>query len=395
MRFFKCASICLGISALMASAYIVKQGDTLWDLSDEFLKDPFAWPDLWENNRHIQDPHWIYPGDSIYLGDSIADENIVLQVEKSNKYPCNATVSDSALPKGVGYSVTAVGCDDDGDGRNNDFEDMLGDLRSKDKKNKKKPKLNDTYYYSQRPAPKIFNGYYQLHAPEIYTIDSIKKDKRFFTIRSGEKKEPIIHMPENEVLVRKGKKTSSTLKKGDLVEIIDAKAIDAPAAKGTNFDRFALLRLSGYAKITAIGDTLSRAKIVITFREIRINQSKARLKQPLKTINVTGYTAEKEAKLDSLAIIRYAMDPMLIIGAYAYVLIDKGSAQNYNTGDAVAIWEEDHSDPSLPPHLLGRGIIARAAVNESSVLIREIYSNSRRIETGHKVSVTHRANVAK
>ena len=99
--------------------------------------------------------------------------------------------------------------------------------------------------------------------------------------------------------------------------------------------------------------------------------------------------------MDSLAIIRFAMDPMLIIGAYSYVLIDRGTAQQYNTGDAVAIWEDDHSDPSLPPRLLGRGVIARASVNEASVLIREIYSNSRRIETGHKVSVTHRANIVR
>ena len=393
MRLLKCASICLGLSALLASAYIVKEGDTLWDLSDEFLKDPFAWPDLWENNRHIQDPHWIYPGDSIYLGDSIQQDNNMLQVEKT-KYPCNAAVSDSALPKGVGYSVTAAGCDD-GDERNNDFEDMLGDLRNRDKKGKKKPKVEDTYYYTQRPAPKIFNGYYQLHAPEIYTLDSLKKDERFFSIRSGEKKEPIIHMPENEVVVGIGKKTNSKLKRGDIVEIIDAKAIDVPRAKGSEYDKYALLRLSGYAKVTAIGDTLSRAKIVLSFREIKMNQSKARLKQPLKTINVSGYTKEKEAKLDSLAIIRYSMDPMLIIGAYSYVLIDRGTAQKYNTGDAVAIWEEDHSDASLPPRLLGRGVIARASVNEASVLIREIYSNSRRIETGHKVSVTHRANIVR
>ena len=373
--------------------HIVKEGDTLWDLSDEFLKDPFAWPDLWENNRHIEDPHWIYPGDSIYLGDSIREGN-VLQVEKKNKYPCNATISDSALPKGKGLTVANAGCDD-GDERNSDFEGMLGNLRDKDKKAVKKNKANDEYYYKQRPAPKIFNGYYQMHAPEIYTLDSLKKDKRFVSIKSGEKKEPLIHMPETEVVVGIGKKTNSNLKRGDLVEIVDAKAINVPAAKGSSFDKYALLRLSGIAKITAIGDTLSRAKIVTTFREIKIHQAKARLKEPLKTLNVSGYSKVKEAKFDNLAMIRYSMDPMLIIGAYSYVLIDKGLNEGYNTGDAVAIWEEDKTDESLPPRLIGRGIIARAADNESSVLIREIYSNSRRIEVGHRVSVTHRAQIVK
>ena len=37
MKFFKCATITLGLSALIASAYVVKEGDTLWDLSDEYL----------------------------------------------------------------------------------------------------------------------------------------------------------------------------------------------------------------------------------------------------------------------------------------------------------------------------------------------------------------------
>jgi hypothetical protein len=292
------------------------------------------------------------------------------------------------LPKGI----TSVGCDER-DARNGDFENMLGNLRDKDKKHKKK-KAADTYLYKKRPAPKIFNGYYQILAPEIYSIDSIKKDQRFFSIRSGEKKEPIIHIPESEVIVGIGRKTNASLKKGDLVEILEARAIEVPTHKGKSFDNYALVRLTGYAKITAIGDTLSRAKIVQSFREIKMEHSKARLKQPLNILNVTGYTAVPEAKIEEMAMLRYTMDPMLIIGAYAYVLVDKGENQGFNTGNAIAIWEEDKSDASLPPRLLGRGIIARATPNESTVLVREVYSNSRRIEVGHKVSITHQANLA-
>lgn len=393
MNFFKCATITLGLSALVVSAYVVKEGDTLWDLSDEYLHDPFAWPDLWENNRHIQDPHWIYPGDSIYLGDSVREEPVMQIPADKKKYPCKAAVADSNLPKGKGYQIQSVGCDENNE-RNSEFENMLGNLRDKDKKQKKKKQEADSYYYKKRPEPKIFNGYYQILAPEIYTLDSLKNDSSFISIRSGEKKEPILHIPEMEVVVGIGKKTYPNLKKGDLVEILDAKKIEVPARSG-GFEKFALLKLSGVAKIVAIGDTLSRAMIMQSFREIKINQSKARLKQPISPINVTGYGDVPESNIDSMAQIRYAMDPMLIIGSYSYVLIDKGAEQGYGTGDAIAIWEADKSDASIPPRLLGRGIIARASQNEAAVLVREAYSNNRRIETGHRVSVTHKANIAK
>ncbi len=49
----------------MEGVYTIKKGDTLWDISSKFLKDPFLWPKLWERNPYITNPHWIYPGNPI------------------------------------------------------------------------------------------------------------------------------------------------------------------------------------------------------------------------------------------------------------------------------------------------------------------------------------------
>lgn len=49
--------------------YTVKQGDTLWDISQRFIKDPYYWPNLWSNNPAVGNPHLIYPGQKLRIYD--------------------------------------------------------------------------------------------------------------------------------------------------------------------------------------------------------------------------------------------------------------------------------------------------------------------------------------
>lgn len=73
---FGLLALCLSFSSLAEEARLrdshpdthrVVKGDTLWDISETFLQNPWMWPEIWHVNPQIDNPHLIYPGDLIKL----------------------------------------------------------------------------------------------------------------------------------------------------------------------------------------------------------------------------------------------------------------------------------------------------------------------------------------
>ncbi|QHJ12342.1 hypothetical protein FX988_02599 [Paraglaciecola mesophila] len=65
--------------------YVVKPGDTLWDISNLFLYKPWHWPQIWRTNTQIINPHLIFPGDELRLSINAKGEPIIDLVRGEQK----------------------------------------------------------------------------------------------------------------------------------------------------------------------------------------------------------------------------------------------------------------------------------------------------------------------
>src|SRR5215471_4554952 len=76
--------------------HIVIKGETLSEISSEVMKNSRLWPQLWEQNEHIINPHWIYPQDKIL----IKPVTPITEAKFEDVY-CSGSVRTASLPKNL------------------------------------------------------------------------------------------------------------------------------------------------------------------------------------------------------------------------------------------------------------------------------------------------------
>lgn len=93
-------------AAVQQEQYEVRQGDTLWDISNAFYRDPFLWPLIWKSNPFVVDPDLIYPGNSLIIPSLAPVERAMSEPEEPA--PAEEALVEKQAPAAPGAVQTAT-----------------------------------------------------------------------------------------------------------------------------------------------------------------------------------------------------------------------------------------------------------------------------------------------
>ncbi len=102
-----------GRESAPGEVHAVQDGDTLWDLSQRYLGNPWYWPKVWSYNPEIANPHWIYPGNQVrfFAGGEEVPQRVDTEIGDPGDLsaPTELSGSDLVTVTGkIGYDVSAT-----------------------------------------------------------------------------------------------------------------------------------------------------------------------------------------------------------------------------------------------------------------------------------------------
>ncbi len=256
--------------------YVVVKGDTLWDISGNFLQNPWQWPDIWEKNSQIDNPNLIYPGDIIVF--SYVDGNPRLSLAKSRR------------------------------GKNG-YEKLSPQIRTSDSKEAIKV-ISIDMIQQFLISPKVVSEYELKNAPYVVDIAG----------------EHLIAGTGDRIYVRSIKDPQSS----SFTVYRPGQAYQSPGNK----------EILGYEAVFIAESTLSSpgdpATLVINKADQEIRKGDRLLSNPEGQIDLNFYPKVPENAIDGSII--SVFEGVSQIGQYHVVVIDKGLADGVKSGHVLEIY---------------------------------------------------------
>ena len=341
--------------------YVVIEGDTLWDISERFLGDPFEWPEVWKRNEYIINPHLIFPGDTIMLKAMI---KTVLEAEAPPKIEEFIEKAPVARPEPV--FVPAA------------------------------PRISVTEKAEEEifveTVPDDPNVIRKLREPRNIFTEKIFLRTGFITLRSELPKPKITHIGDektsatkfDEVVINLGKKDG--VRKGDIYAAISVGDRVKHPETGKNLG--VVVRIKGVLKVTSTGEKQAQCLVTENFDPMEEDDHV----MPYRISSGPRFDAWVKPEVSIDGTILAIHDPMLSIHINDILYLDKGSVDGIRPGDRFVIFgRTDPANASGKRNPLGEIQAINVMSNETAVIVVSL--KGEHIEVGDKVVLNARCRL--
>ena len=325
-----------------SAQYIIKKGDTLWDISNTFLKDPFLWPFIWKANPLITNPDLIYPGNKLAIPSLVPIERAlnapVETAPKEQVVEQKAPPVEEPMPmQGIAGSVI----------KPKPIEPTPGEETLSTGSGLILPE--------DQPKP-IIDKYSMLRAG--YVNDDKAEDK---IIGSPEESKTVFAYGDTVYVQIQGQENINV---GDKFLIYTPLNTVKHPETGKRFGK--LIKVLGILRITAKDSSKTlTAKITLSFDTIEKNNVLTPYQEPTLIFD----SSQKKAK-DLSGYILEVVDKRTINAQLDFVYLDKGNADGVEPGDRFIVYTEPDKG-SLPRKIIGEVQVFLVKENTSTAVVRK------------------------
>lgn len=304
-----------------ARTYVIKKGDTLWGISQRFIKDPYYWPNLWSNNPFIANPHLIYPGQKVAIYDGRIE--LVPEFPKSDE----AKAEESTAPAPSSEAAVA------------------------------------------EPAEEL------PVVQEAITIRTMGGAEGFVSQDQIDSAGTLIDATDNRLLMATGDtvfcdmKNLSGTNPGDIFSLVEVGAEVFHPVSGQPMGK--QVAEVGSLEVLSVNDSVATARIINATREIHRTNLLIPFKAPMMEIDL------KRSEQPAEGVIISAKESKIGIGQNDIIYIDLGSADGVEPGNMVNLIRKrkpsdfivKKTEVNLPDVLLGAAVILTTEQHTASALV--------------------------